>query len=258
MPRLYLRMPKSSLTGLMSSFAGFMDIKVGCQILSLFSLFNKIAGVYGIIAVFQGGSFAQVSLYLYSIATIPIFIWGLKAISDEKHESVLRYAHVYMLDHMVSTGWTMIFALWWYYYAPHDGRRVTNSNHQAGLMSLIESLEAQYRTPEEMALLRHKDVDVSTPAGAAEAAMRVQQANETWRSERGFAAGVLVMGWLIKIYFALVLYAYALHLRHGTYWMLPLSKSRRANAVHASTYQVVPHEGDEAALPDDEQPTASS
>jgi len=54
------------------------------------------------------------------------------------------------------------------------------------------------------------------------------------------------------------LYAYALHLRHGTYWLLPLSKSRRANAVHASTYQVVPHEGDEAALPEDEQPAAAS
>jgi len=67
-----------------------------------------------------------------------------------------------------------------------------------------------------------------------------------------------VYGALTQIYFALVLYAYALHLRHGTYWMLPLSKSRRANAVHASTYQVVPHEGDEAALPDDEQPAASS
>ena len=64
MPRLYLRMPKSSLTGLMSSFAGFMDIKVGCQILSLFSLFNKIAGVYGIIAVFQGGC-ASLSLLVF-------------------------------------------------------------------------------------------------------------------------------------------------------------------------------------------------
>lgn len=199
MPRLYLRMPPSSLTGLMSSFAGFMDIKVGCQILSLFSLFNKIAGVYGIIAVFQGGSLAQVSLYVYSIATIPIFIWGLKAISDEKHEAALRYAHVYMLDHMVSTGWTMLFALWWYCYAPHDGRRVSNSDHQAGLMSLVESLEAQYHTPEEMAQLRHKDIDLNTPEGAAEAALRAQQANETWRSERGFAAGVLVMGWLLKV-----------------------------------------------------------
>ena len=64
MPRLYLRMPKSMVTKYVTSFLGFMDIKVGCQIISLFSLFNKIAGVYGIMAMFQGGSFSQLSLYL--------------------------------------------------------------------------------------------------------------------------------------------------------------------------------------------------
>lgn len=82
MPRLFLRLPKASLQAYITSFLGFMDIKVGSQIFTLFSLFNKIAGIYGIIAIFQGGTIAQLSLYIYSIATIPIFIWGLKAISD--------------------------------------------------------------------------------------------------------------------------------------------------------------------------------
>lgn len=251
MPRLYLRMPKSALTRYFTSFLGFMDIKVGCQIISLFSLFNKIAGVYGIIAVFQGGTFAQVSLYIYSIATIPLFIWGLNAISVEKHQSALRYAHLYFLDHMISTGWTVLFGVWWYNFAQHDGRPVTNSSHQAGLMSLIESLEAQYHTPEEMALLRHNTTSADTPEGAAEMALRTQRAREIWRAERGFAASVLCVGWLIKIYFAALLYAYALHLRHGTYWMLPLSKSRRANAVHASAQHSEPTETDEIAITED-------
>lgn len=35
-----------------------------------------------------------------------------------------------------------------------------------------------------------------------------------------------------QIYFALILYSYALHLRHDTYWKLPLSKSASANAHH--------------------------
>lgn len=199
MPQPHLRLPKSSWTRYVTSFAGFMDIKVGSQIVSLFSLFNKIAGVYGIIAVFQGGTLSQLSLYMYSIATIPIYIWGLKAISDERHKRALRYAHFYLLDHFLSTAWTIMFAVWWYHYATHDGRPVTNSDHQAGLMALIESLEAQYRTPEEMATLRHKDIDINTPEGLAESASRTQQAHETWESERGFAAGVLVAGWLIKV-----------------------------------------------------------
>jgi len=184
---------------MLTSFAGFMDIKVGSQILTLFSLFNKIAGIYGIIAVFQGGTFAQVSLYLYSIATIPIFIWGLKVISDEKADGVLRYAHIFILDHLVSTAWTLLFAVWWYAYAPHDGKVVTNSSHQLGLMSLIESIEAQYHTPQQMEGLRHKVFDANTPEGAKEVALRAQRAKETWRAERTFSGCVLVLGWLIKV-----------------------------------------------------------
>ncbi|WFC94590.1 hypothetical protein MBRA1_001223 [Malassezia brasiliensis] len=242
----------ASLQAYITSFLGFMDIKVGSQILTLFSLFNKIAGIYGIIAIFQGGTIAQLSLYIYSIATIPIFIWGLKSISDEQAGSVLRYAHIFILDQMISTGWTFLFTLWWFVYATHDGKPITNSNHQAGLMKLIEDLESEYRTPEEMVKYRHKEYDINTPEGQKEAARRAQAANATWMEERDFAMAVLIGGWLIKLYFALVLYAYALHLRHGTYWMLPLSKSRTANEAHA-TYQSVPAEEDEVNLSGDEE-----
>ncbi|WFD00030.1 hypothetical protein MYAM1_002776 [Malassezia yamatoensis] len=249
---LFLRLPKASLQAYITSFLGFLDIKVGSQILTLFSLFNKIAGFYGIIAIFQGGTIAQLSLYIYSIATIPVFIWGLKVISDEKPGNVLRYAHIFILDQMISTGWTFLFALWWYVYAAHDGKPVSNSSHQAGLMTLIENLESEYRTPEEMAKYRHQSYDPSTPDGQKEALRRSQAANAIWKEERSFAMIVLIGGWMIKLYFALVLYAYALHLRHGTYWMLPLSKSRTANAVHASAYQAIPEEDDEVNLPMDQ------
>lgn len=82
MPRVYVRLPKASLQSYVTSFLGFMDIKVGAQIITLFALFNKIAGMYGILAIFHGGTIGQLSLYLYSIATIPVFIWGLKANSE--------------------------------------------------------------------------------------------------------------------------------------------------------------------------------
>lgn len=65
-----------------------MDLKIGCSIITLFALFNKIAGVYGIIAVFQGGTFAQLSLYVYSIGSILGLLWGLKGISDVSRRRV--------------------------------------------------------------------------------------------------------------------------------------------------------------------------
>ena len=64
------------------SFVGLFDLKQGCEVISLFALFNKIAGIYGILAVFSGGTAAQVSLYLYIIASIGALLWGIRGISD--------------------------------------------------------------------------------------------------------------------------------------------------------------------------------
>lgn len=218
MSRLYLRLPNlPSFHHAITSFLGFMDLKVGASILTLFALFNKTAGVYGILAVFQGGTFAQVALYLYSIASIIVFLWGLKGISDEDAQHVLNYAHLFALDHMISTFWTLLFTFNWFYFTPHDGRPTTNqSSHQTGLMDLIETIESQYRTPEQMAKLHHDQLTSE---------QRVSSAQRIWKEEKDFSAVVLGLGWLIKIYFALVLYSYALHLRHGTYRTLPLSKA---------------------------------
>ncbi len=65
-----------------TSFLGLFDLKQGSSVLSLFALFNKIAGIYGILAVFSGGTAAQVSLYVYSIASIGALLWGLQGISN--------------------------------------------------------------------------------------------------------------------------------------------------------------------------------
>ncbi|EPQ28153.1 uncharacterized protein PFL1_04480 [Pseudozyma flocculosa PF-1] len=218
MSRLYLRLPSlPSFHHAITTFLGFMDLKIGAQILTLFALFNKIAGVYGIIAVFQGGTLTQVGLYVYSIATIVVFLWGLKGISDENPQQVLTYAHLFTLDHLISSFWTLLFAFNWYLFTAHDGTPTTQqSDHQTGLMDLIESIESQYTTPEEIAKLHHDKLTGDARKASAEA---------IWAEERGFASAVLAFGWLVKIYFALVLYSYALHLRHGTYRNLPLSKA---------------------------------
>lgn len=112
---------------------------------------------------------------------------------------MLRYAHIFIADHMISTGWTLLFAMWWYVYTPHDGKPVSNSNHQAGLMTLIESLESEYRTPEEMATFHHANYTANTTEAREEAARRAKAANGVWMEERGFSAGVLASGWLLKV-----------------------------------------------------------
>jgi len=58
-----------------------------------------------------------------------------------------------------------------------------------------------------------------------------------WNKEKGTAAAVITLSWLAKIYFSLLLYSYATHLRKGSYRSLPLSRPN-TNAVSASAHDL--------------------
>lgn len=68
----------------LASFFGLIDLKTGVSIALLFALLNKVAGVYGLVAVLTGagGSFAQLSLYIYSVIALVALAWGLRAVKD--------------------------------------------------------------------------------------------------------------------------------------------------------------------------------
>ncbi|THH09928.1 hypothetical protein EW145_g1688 [Phellinidium pouzarii] len=182
----------------LNSFLGFVDIKLGVTIVFLFALLNKVAGVYGLIAVFTGGSFAQVSMYVYSVITLVAFGWALKVVAEEDPRRTLYFAHLFFADHILSTAWTIFFAVVWWIYTPHDGRRQANSAAQEQLM-------------EDGA--GHDMTDEARTAAAL----------QIWNKEKGLAAAVLIVGWCAKIYFAILVYSYAIHLRKGSYRSLPQS-----------------------------------
>lgn len=224
MSRLWFRAPAFHTH--LTSFLWMFDLKVGATVITLFALFNKIAGLYGIIAIFQGGTFSQVTLYIYSLLTLVFFLWAMQGIADEDTARVLKYSHLFLADHLISTAWTFFFGLDWFLANKHDGEKPPLNEYQAGLMGLIESIESKYETS--------KNVHHEPLVGQA----RVDAAQRVWKGERSFSATVLILGWLVKIYFALVLYSYALHLRHGTYRSLPLSKSSGYNQANGAYHAV--------------------
>ncbi|KAH7924309.1 DUF1753-domain-containing protein [Leucogyrophana mollusca] len=178
-----------------SSFLGVLDLKTGVTVALLFALFNKVAGVYGLIAVLTGagGSFAQLSLYIYSALGLVALGWGLKAIKEENPVHTLYFAHLFFVDHVLSTAWTAFFAVVWWLYIPHDGQRQSNSAAQDAIR--------------QGAGVNHTMTD----------AQRAAAADMIWQEEKGTAAMVIAVSWLSKIYFALLLYSYAVHLRKGSY-----------------------------------------
>jgi len=56
-------------------------------------------------------------------------------------------------------------------------------------------------------------------------AEREAAAMAIWNHEKGTAAAVIAISWLFKVYFALLIYSYATHLRKGSYRSLPFSRS---------------------------------
>ena len=65
----------------LTSVLGF-DLKLGASVIILIGMLNKVAGFYGVLTVFTGGTLAQISLYVYSVVTLVIFLWGLKGIAE--------------------------------------------------------------------------------------------------------------------------------------------------------------------------------
>lgn len=95
---------------------------------------------------------------------------------QENGPKTLLYAHLFAFDHFVGTIYTSLFAVMWYVHTPHDGRRVANSEAQKAMMGHIDPTMGGL-TDEE----------------------RVIAAQGVWKSERGFSAAVLILGWFIKV-----------------------------------------------------------
>lgn len=83
---------------------GFLDLKTGVTLVVLFAVrtpqphmpdsprptntrpqvLNKVAGIYGLIALITGavGNAAQLTLYIYSALALVAFAWGIRAVND--------------------------------------------------------------------------------------------------------------------------------------------------------------------------------
>ncbi|CCO29880.1 hypothetical protein BN14_03901 [Rhizoctonia solani AG-1 IB] len=177
----------------------------GVTMVLLFALINKVAGVYGLVSLFFGGSAAQISMYIYSSLAIVALAWGLKAVKDEDPKRTFYFAHIFVADHLLGTIWTVFFAVLWWVYNPHDGEKVVNSAAQEAMAG------AHGNTT-----MTHEE--------------RVAAAQLIWNQEKGLAAAVLIAGWISKIYFAVLIYSYAIHLRQGSYRTLPMTAAL-ANSI---------------------------
>lgn len=95
---------------------------------------------------------------------------------QEDPKNTLYFAHVFFADHVLSTAWTVFFAVVWWVYTPHDGRREIASEAQKQIMEAGGGVRNMTQTE------------------------RVQAATALWNEEKGTAAAVISLGWLSKVH----------------------------------------------------------
>lgn len=96
--------------------------------------------------------------------------------SQEDPKQTLYFAHLFFADHVLSTAWTVFFAVVWWVYTPHDGQRSLNSKAQEE-MAKGGAGGSKNMTDEE----------------------RIAAANMIWNKEKGTAAAVIILSWLVKV-----------------------------------------------------------
>jgi hypothetical protein len=177
----------------LSSFCGILDLKTAVEIALLFAVrnfsqkkppfkclqvLNKVAGVYGLIAVLTGagGSFAQLSMYIYSVLGLVALGWGLQVVKAEDARQTFYLAHLFCADYVLSTSWTVYFAVRWWWHTPHDGARQANSQAQEDLIAVAQ---------------------ITGPTLTNE--QRAEAARLIWNQEKGLAFAVVLVSWLSKV-----------------------------------------------------------
>ena len=103
------------------------------------------------------------------------FFYSLCAI-QENPKHMLYFAHIFFADHILNTIWTVYFAVHWWLYTPHDGRRNANSPAQ---QALIDGYIGEHQSMSE--------------------AERIAAAERVWHSEKAQALTIIILGWLIKV-----------------------------------------------------------
>ncbi|KAK7417088.1 hypothetical protein QQX98_004849 [Neonectria punicea] len=175
--RLYLRVPRPK------TLFGMISLQTGTEVISLALVFNKVTGVYGLLAILTGYqlSFLQLSTYVYSICVLVLLATLIPHVRKQSPFECLALAWVYIFDTGINAAYTAAFGLDWYF---RNQSTESGDAPSSGLPNfVIEGVEGLRR---ETAI--HGKV--------------VPQ-------ETAFSLLLIVASTLIRVYFSFVMMAYA-------------------------------------------------
>jgi len=105
------------LTRPLQSLFGVISLQTGTELISLALIFNKVTGVYGLLAILTGYqlSLLQLSTYVYSIGVLGLLVYLIPHIRKQSPFECLALAWLYILDTVLNGAYTAAFGLEWYF-----------------------------------------------------------------------------------------------------------------------------------------------
>lgn len=236
-----------------------MSLRTGTELITLSVLLNKVSGIYGLLALLTGFSLSplQFSMYIYSVIALVVTAYLSTYIRRQSPFHSLALAWFYIVDSIVNACYTAAFAVTWFLVVSqhHSGQGqvhggpgnagktidetagFTSPEHNVSRVEVVATPAAGLRTGQDA-------VAMGVPGSLAGTA-NPSLGHAVLQPESMSSIVVISLLWAVRLYFMLVVMAYARsvlkqHLASSSDAQLPgarkpASASSRPNPFDPST-----------------------
>ena len=224
-----------------------MSLRTGAELITLSLLFNKLSGLYGLLALLTGYELdsLQLSMYIYSLFALALTAFLSPHIRKQSPLQCLALAWFYVIDSVINAAYTVCFSITWFLVISQHHHGEKPSGPGAGTIGDTSG----FTNPENNVTSVHVEAAPNTgamggqdavaagtpsnaPAGQEASTGSPSLGHGVLQPESMNSIGVICTLWTVRLYFCLIMLAYArLVLRqHIAYTSL------KNNPQHASIY----------------------
>ncbi|TVY24548.1 Inositol phoshorylceramide synthase regulatory subunit [Lachnellula hyalina] len=204
------------------TFLGFLNLRIGVEMISLSMLFNKVTGFFGLLAIFTGFRLSplQLSMYIYSGIALVLLAILAPHIRKQSPFHNLALAWLYLIDTIVNTAFTSAFTITWFLAVSADQSKsgIPSSAPGSGTIDDTAGFTSPKYNTSKVDVVATPGAGISGGQSAVAYAAAGKAAASAASPSLGHAAGieesipsllVVVVLTLIRVYFILVMMAYA-------------------------------------------------
>lgn len=181
--------------------------------IALAMLFNKVTGLYGLLAILTGYTLngIQLSMYIYSVGTLVLLAILFPHIRKQSPLQCLALAWLYIVDTLVNTVYTSVFASNWYLSASR-GKGPASASATAVASPIVSAGFGPSSTtlpPESTAVVDPLATPSSIVAAAATTTTAMASVGVGTAPDGAVSLALVIAFSVIRVYFCLIVASYA-------------------------------------------------